>query len=108
MIELNKVGIEIDGKVYQLYKMSFGFQRKMIELQSNLNKQMNEIAKKYGLEVSEVNTSEKVTNEDKLELARVSLEMQSVVASLFVNKEEAEILDNFTADNVTQLIEALK
>ncbi len=33
MIELNKVGIEIDGKVYQMRKMSFGFQRRMIALQ---------------------------------------------------------------------------
>lgn len=108
MIELNKVGIEIDGKVYQFYKMNFGFQRKMIELQSNLGKLLNETAKKYGVDVSEVNSSEKVPQEAKLELAKASLDMQDVVASLFVNKEEASILENFDPTNVNQLIEALK
>lgn len=107
-IQLNKVGIEIDGTVYQFYKMSFGFQRRMIEMQSNLTKTMSEIAKKYGVETSEINISDKVPVEAKLELAKVSLEIQEVVGSLFVNKDEAVLLDNFSPDNITELIEALK
>lgn len=108
MIELNKVGIEIDGKVYQFYKMNFGFQRKMIELQSNLSRMLNDAAKKYGVDVSEVNESDKVPQDIKLQLATLSLDMQEVVSNLFVNKEEAAILDMFDADSVNKLITALK
>jgi len=107
-ITLNKVGVEIDGKVYQFYKLSFGFQRKLVEVQSNLNKLTNETAKKYGVDVSEVNDSDKVPEEAKLEIAKAGLELQEALATLFVNPEEAKILDNFDEDSLTQLIEALK
>lgn len=108
MIELNKVGIEIDGKVYQFYKMSFGFQRKLIEVQNNLDIMTNEIAKKYEIDVKEVNTSDKVSNTEKLAIAKASLEMQDALAGLFVNEKEAVILDNFSTDNVSELITALQ
>ena len=108
MIELNKVGIEIDGKVYQFYKMSFGFQRKLIEVQSNLDKMTNEIAKKYEIGIDEINTSDKVSNTEKLAIAKASLEMQDALTGLFVNEKEAVILDNFSADNVSELITALQ
>jgi hypothetical protein len=107
-ITLNKVGVEIDGKVYEFYKLSFGFQRKLVEVQSNLNKLTNETAKKYGVDVSEVNNSDKVPEEAKLEIAKAGLELQEALATLFVNPEEAKILDNFDGDSLTQLIEALK
>lgn len=107
-ITLNKVGVEIDGKVYQFYKLSFGFQRKLVEVQSNINKLNNEIAKKYNIDASEVNTSDKVSETKKLEVAKAGLELQSALTSLFVNPDEAKILDNFDGDNLTQLIEALK
>lgn len=108
MIELNKVGIEIDGKVYEFYKISFGFQRKLIEVQSNLDKMTNEIAKKYEIDVKEVNTSDKVSNTEKLALARTSFEMQDALAGLFVNEKEAVILDKLSTDNVSELITALQ
>lgn len=107
-ITLNRVGIEIDGQVYQLYKLSFGFQRKLIELQSNINKQTNEIAKKYSIDKAEVSTSELVTQEEKLAIAELSLTMQDALAELFVNPEEAKILDNFSGHNVTELINSLQ
>lgn len=107
-ITLNKVGVEIDGKVYNFYKLSFGFQRKLVEVQSNLNKLTNETAKKYGVDVSEVNNSDKVPEEAKLEIAKAGLELQEALATLFVNPEEASILDNFDGDSLAQLIEALK
>lgn len=107
-IQLNKVGVEIDGKIYQFYKLSFGFQRRLIEVQSNLNKLSNETAKKYNVEVEEVTDSPKVPEADKLEIAKAGLELQGALSSLFVNPEEASILDNFDGDSLTQLIEALK
>jgi len=106
-IELNKVGIEIDGKVYQFYKMNFGFQRKMIELQSNMNKLINETAKKYEIEASEVSLSDKVPKEIKLELSMIGLDIQQAVANLLVNKDDAQILDYFDSDSSAKLIEAL-
>lgn len=107
-IKLNRVKIEIDGKEYEFYKLSFGFQRKLIEVQSKINKLQNEIAKKYGVDVQEITTSDKIPDNDKLELAKSSLELQDVIASLFVNPEEAKILDNFDGTNIGELIEALK
>lgn len=108
MIELNKVGIEIDGKVYQFYKLNFGFQRRLIELQSNINKLTDSIAKEHGIEVSEVATSDKVTQAQRLQIADGNLKMQEVLATLFVNKDEAKILDNFDMQNATELITALQ
>lgn len=107
-IKLNRVKIEIDGKEYEFYKLNFAFQRKLIEVQSNINKLQNEIAKKYGVDVQEITTSDKIPDNDKLELAKSSLELQDVIASLFVNPEEAKILDNFDGTNIGELIEALK
>lgn len=107
-ITLNKVGVEIDGKVYQFYKLNFGFRRKLVELQSNLNKLQNDIAKKYNIEVGDIEKSEKVTESDKLEIAREGLKLQEALATLFANPEEASILDNFDEDSLAQLIEALK
>lgn len=107
-ITLNKVGVEIDGKVYQFYKLNFGFQRKLVELQSNLNKMQNEIAKKYNIEVSDIEGNEEISEDEKLELAKAGLQLQSVIAELFVNPDEAKILDNFDEDSLKQLIEALK
>lgn len=107
-IQLNKVGIDIDGKVYNFYKMSFGFQRKLIEVQSNLSKKTEAMAKKYGIAAAEVTTSAEVSDSDKLELAKASLDMQDALAGLFVDPEEAKILDNFDAESVKQLIEALQ
>lgn len=108
MIKLNKVGVEIDGKVYELYKMSFGFQRRMIELQTNLEKLQANAAEKYGVTVDEVTESEKVPNSVRLEIASKSLEIQDVFGSLFVNPDEARILDNFDAENIAELVKALK
>jgi len=107
-IELNKVGIDIDGKTYQFYKLSFGFQRKLVEVQSNLNRIRNELAKKYNVEVEEINDNPNVTESEKLEVARASLDLQGAMAGLFVNPEEADILDNFDSTNIGELIEALK
>lgn len=107
-ITLNKVGIEIDGKVYQFYKLSFGFQRRLVEVQSNVGKLQNDIAKKHSIEVSEIDTSDKVSDSEKLEVAKVGLAITEALGSLFVNPEEATVLDNFDSDNITELIESLK
>lgn len=108
MIELNKVGIEIDGKVYQCYKINFGFQRRLIELQSSVNKLTNAISKKYGIEISEIGTSDKPTNEEKLAISEGNIKIQDALACLFVNKDEAKILDSFDMQNATELITALQ
>lgn len=107
-ITLNRVGVEIDGKVYNFYKLSFGFQRRLIEVQSSLDKLQNDIAKKYNIDIADVANSDKVSASEKLEIARAGLDIQEAMKSLFVNPEESAILDNFTADNVTELINALK
>jgi hypothetical protein len=107
-ITLNKVGIEIDGKVYQFYKLTFGFQRKLVEVQSNLNKLTTEIAKKHSIEPEAINESDKVPESDKLEIAKAGLKLQESLGSLFVNQDEIGILDNFDGDSLTELIEALK
>lgn len=107
-ITLNKVGVEIDGQTYQFYKLTFGFQRKLVEVQSNLDKLRNEIAKKYDIDPETVTDSDKVTESEKLSVAKAGLELQEAIASLFVKKEESAILDNFDNESITQLIEALK
>lgn len=107
-ITLNKVNVEIDGKVYQLYKLTFGFQRRLIEVQTNLSKLQTEVAKKYNIEPELVAESDKVPEAVKLEIARNSLELQDALGSLFVNKDDAAILDNFDGDSLQQLIEMLK
>lgn len=106
-IKLNIVGIDIAGKVYKFYKLSLGFQRKLVEAQTNINKVQNGIAKKYDIKADDVSTSEKVSEDEKLDLARKSLEVQDALTSLFVNPEEAKVLDNFDGDNIEELIEAL-
>ena len=107
-ITLNRVGVEIDGKVYNFYKLSFGFQRRLIEVQSSLDKLRNDIAKKYNIDIADVANSDKVSASEKLEIARAGLDIQEAMKSLFVNTDESAILDNFTADNITELINALK
>lgn len=107
-ITLNRVHIEIDGKNYEFYKLSFGFQRKLIEVQSNVNKLQEDIARKYEIDVEEVNVSEKVTDSEKLAIAKAGLELTEALKSLFVNPDESSIIDNFDSDNLTELINTLK
>ena len=106
MIELNKVGIEIDGKVYEMRKMNFGFQRRMIALQTAINDTRKRLSKKYDVSIDKLDGV--ITNEEQLELANLRLSIQEVVSGLFVNKEEAEILDHFDQESLTKLIEALQ
>ena len=106
MIELNKVGIEIDGKVYEMRKMSFRFQRSMIALQTSINDTQKRLAKKYNVATDKLDGV--ITAEEQLELANLSLTVQEVASELFVNKEEAEILDHFDQDSLSKLIEALQ
>lgn len=106
MIELNKVGVEIDGKVYEMRKMSFRFQRSMIALQTSINDIQKRLAKKYNVATDKLDGV--ISAEEQLELANLSLSVQEVASELFVNKEEAEILDHFDQDSLSQLIEALK
>ena len=106
MIELNKVGIEIDGKVYEMRKMSFGFQRRMIALQTSINDTQKRLAKKYNVATDKLDGV--ISADEQLELANLSLSVQEVASELFVNKEEAEILDHFDQDSLSKLIEALQ
>lgn len=105
-ITLNTVGIEIDGKVYEMRKMSFRFQRSMIALQASINDAQKRLAKKYDVSTDKLNGA--ITPEEQLEIANLSLSVQEVVSELFVNKEEAEILDHFDQDSLSKLIEALQ
>jgi len=109
-ITLNKVGVEIDGQVYQFYKLTFGFQRRLVEVQSTLRKMLDDIAKKYDIEADSdvINASDKVSETEKLEVARIGLQIEEALKSLFVNKDEAIILENFNSENITELIESLK
>lgn len=90
------------------YKISFGFQRRLVEVQSNLNKLQNEVAKKYDITVEEIIESKEVTDTEKLLIASTGMEIQEVLAALFVNKEEASVLDNFDESNIGELILALQ
>lgn len=64
MIELNKVGIEIDGKVYEMRKMNFGFQRRMIALQTAINDTHKRLSKKYDVSIDKLDGV--ITNEELL------------------------------------------
>lgn len=106
MIELNKVGVDIDGKVYEMRKMNFRFQRRMIALQTSINDTQKRLAKKYNVSTDKLDGV--ITAEEQLELANLSLSVQEVASELFVNKEEAEILDHFDQESLSKLIEALQ
>ena len=108
MIKLNKVGIDIDGTVYQFYKLNFAFERRLIAIQDKLNRMHVDLANKYSIEPSEVDDSDKISVDDKLQLAKTALELQDTTAELFVNSEESKILDKFDADAINQLISALR
>lgn len=110
MIEVNKVGIDIDGKVYQFIKMNFGFRRTLIEVQLKAAKLVEETAKKYGtdLDRESVLASDKVSEIDKLEIGSAYLDVQYALQELFVNKEESDILDRLDDLGVAQLIAALQ
>ena len=105
-ITLNTVGIEIDGKVYEMRKMTFSFQRRMIALQTSINDTQKRLAKKYNVSTDKLDGV--ITPEEQLELANLSLSVQEVASELFVNKEEAEILDHFDQDSLSKLIKALQ
>ena len=105
-ITLNTVGIEIDGKVYQMRKMNFRFQRRMIALQTSINDTQKRLAKKYNVATDKLDGV--ITADEQLELVNLSLSVQEVASELFVNKEEAEILDHFDQDSLSQLIKALQ
>lgn len=107
-ITLNKLNIEIDGTIYQFYKLTFRFQRQLIEVQSEISKLTNELAKKYSVPAKDISENEAVSDEEKLELAKKGLELQDALATLFVNPEEAKILGNFDGDSLEQLIEILR
>lgn len=107
-IELNKVGVDIDGKVYQFYKLNFGFQRKLVELQSTLDKLRNEIAKRHDIDIAEVTSSDKVSKEDKLTVAKASMDIHSAMAGLVVNQDEVGVIDLLDSESLQQLIQALR
>ena len=112
-IKLNKINLKIDGKVYELYKMNFGFRRSMIEMQNNLNRLLDEAAKAHDTTVEEVrsalsdDTSTMLTDVEKLNISNLSLEMQEALAGLFVNPEDANILQYFDDENASTLIKAV-
>lgn len=107
-IQLNKVGVEIDGKVYQMYKLNLGFRRAVIEVQSSLRKLKKELAKKYDIGIDEVELSDKVSEDEKLEMVKIGLALQSSLSKLFVNPKEAVILDSFDDTNIGELIKSLE
>jgi len=108
MIELNKVGIEIGGKVYEMYKLNFGYQRKLLEIHKEQNKLLSSIAKRHGIEVSEIYSSDKVTVNERLEIADGDLKSQESMECLFVNKEDAVILKSLNSKNAAEIITALR
>lgn len=109
-IKLNVVGITINGKVVEFYKMSFGFRRKLIEVQLKAAKMVEEYARIADVEPTRdaVLASDKVTEVQKLELGNAYLDVQSALAELFVNKEDANLLDLLDEDGISTLIIALQ
>ena len=65
-ITLNTVGIDIDGKVYKMRKMTFSFQRRMIALQTSINDTQKRLAKKYYVATNKLDGV--ITPEEQLEL----------------------------------------
>lgn len=101
MIEIPKVGIDIDGKVYEIRKISFGTQRKLTELSTQVKKLKQGLIKKHGSE-------EKIPQEDYLEVASVNFKVLDILGALFIKPDEAQVLDLLTEDNLTDLITALR
>lgn len=110
MIEIDKVGIDIDGKVYEMYKMNFGLRRKLIEVQLIAARLVEDIAKKAGVEPDRdvVMSSNKVSEINKLEIGEAYLNVQTCLNELFVKPEEASIIDKLDDLSIAQLIGALQ
>jgi len=100
-ININKVGIEIDGTVYEAYKLNFGAQRRLIEVRRAVNKITKELLAEY-------KTEDAIPEDDSLELAQKNFEIIDLLADQFVNKEEGKIVEKLDEDSLAALIEALR
>lgn len=107
-IVLNKVVVKIDGKDYQFYKLNLGFNRELIELQSDLNKMTNQLAKKYNIEVSQIDSCPDVTPAEQLDIAKLNLQMSNSMKKLLVDPKDSGIIDKLDSSNISELITALK
>ena len=93
--------------------MNFGFRRGMIEMQNNLNKVLDEAAKAHDTTADAIRealsdeNSTLLTDAEKVNISNLSLEMQEVLASLFVNPDDAKILQYFDDANAAALIKAV-
>lgn len=105
-LNLNKVGVKINGEVYEFYKVNFGLQRQMMELQKAGTSLVNSLKKKY--DVENASDIEKLaTEEEKLEMMGLSLKMQEALKSVAVNEKSEQVLDKLDVDSAQQLMGAL-
>lgn len=100
-ININKVGIEIDGKVYEVYKLNFGTQRRLIEVRRATNKLTKELLTKY-------KTEEEIPEDEQLELAEKNFVILDLLSEQFVNPEEGKIVEKLDETSIASFIEALR
>lgn len=100
-IKINKVGIEIDGKVYEVYKLNFGTQRRLIEVRRSVNKLTKELLAKY-------ETEDKIPEDETLELAEKNFAIIDLLAYQFVNPKEGKIVEKLDEGSLATLMEALR
>ena len=100
-IKTHIVGIDIDGKIYKVRKLSFGTQRGMIELQKNLNAKRKKMLEQYGSE-------DNIPEEEQVEIASLNFTLLDLLAEQFVDPKESKILDQLDSDNLVEFIQSLQ
>lgn len=109
-IELNKVGIDINGKVYNFYKMNFGTRRKLVEIQNQMMKLKNDVLKEKGVDISSLSdeSAAELSEEVQKEMLELDAAAKNIFKELLVDQSEAEIIDMLQTDeHIRQLAEAL-
>lgn len=92
-IKFSTVKIDIDGTEYEMYKFNFGTQHKMFQINDKME----------ALKDSDGN----IPAESSKDIAGLTNSMVEILAELFVNQPDAKILQRFSVENLTELIQAL-
>ena len=109
-IKLNKVGIDINGKVYNFYKMNFGTRRKLVEIQNQMTKLKNDVLKNNSIDITSLNDEAAASLPEKVQMEMLELDAaaKNIFKELLVDQSEAEIIDMLQTDeHIQQLAEAL-
>ena len=109
-IELNKVGIDINGKVYNFYKMNFGTRRKLVEIQNQMTKLKNDVLKNNSVDITSLNddAAESLPEKVQMEMLELDAAAKNIFKELLVDQSESEIIDMLQTDeHIQQLAEAL-